>query len=63
MNNQTLGKIMTFAFIGMAFCIYGYFIYQTFMGVTNLWIFISGMLLWALAVANAKINELCNKKD
>ena len=54
---------MTFAFIGLSLCVYGYFIYQTSAGVTNMWIFMSGALLWMLAVANAKINELCNKKD
>jgi hypothetical protein len=26
---------------------------------SNIWTFISGILLWLLAVANAKINELC----
>ena len=61
MNNQILGKIMTVVFIGMAICVYGYFIQQTLVGTINLWIFMSGALLWLLAVANAKINELCKK--
>jgi len=61
MNIQTLGKIMTFVFIGMALVVWGYFIQQTLEGVTNMWIFFSGMLLWLLGVANAKINELCRR--
>lgn len=63
MNYQTLGKIMTFIFIGMALYVFGYFIYQMVIGVSNLWIFLSGALLWILAVANAKINELCKPSE
>jgi hypothetical protein len=62
MNNQMLGKIMTFVFIGLALGVWGYFIQQMFEGVGNLWIFTSGTLLWLLGVANAKINELCDLK-
>ena len=61
MNNETPGKIMTFVFIGMALSVFVYFIHQAFHDVVNLWIFMSGALLWILAVANAKINELCTK--
>ncbi len=62
MNNPILGKMMTLVFVGLAVGVWWYFIQQTTEGVTDLWIFMSGALLWLLAVANAKINELCKKE-
>ena len=62
MNDPRVATAMTFVFAVLGLCAWAHFILQTFDGVTNLWIFATGVCLWLLAVANAKINELCKPK-
>jgi len=50
------GMTVVFIFMAVGVLLYGF-------PYNNIWTLFTGVCLWLLAVANAKINELIYKKD
>lgn len=63
MTRKQFDSLCTFVFIAMALGVWGHWVYTISNDNINWWQFTTGMVLWLLAVANAKINELIYKDE